>query len=143
MEIEYRAWITDYDYITNESKKYMVNVCSIHLGTKKVIVPWHGYGNYSLPFDKVKLMQYTRFKDDKGNKIYEGDVVRCYGGECYNGVWECDVIIFINDITNWEVMMRLSEIEHKHILGNIYNDPKLINEIDKLKDDDSPFEEEK
>ena len=57
-EIKFRAWL-------KKSKK-LVEVKSLHLGTKKVIVGYSksptNYGNYSVSFDEIELMQYTRTK---------------------------------------------------------------------------------
>jgi uncharacterized phage protein (TIGR01671 family) len=54
----------------------MVKVHSIHFGTKKIIVSDGKYGNVSIPFEDIELMQFTGLLDENGNKIFEGDLVR-------------------------------------------------------------------
>lgn len=55
-EIKFRAWL-------KKSKK-LVEVKSLHLGTRKAIIGYSksstNYGNYSISFDEIELMQYTR-----------------------------------------------------------------------------------
>lgn len=63
-EIKYRA------YIKNENKRVpseinkIVEVKSLHLGSKKAIIGYSknssNYGNYSISFDDIELMQFTR-----------------------------------------------------------------------------------
>ena len=57
-EIKFRAWL-------KKSKK-LVEVKSPHLGTRKAIIGYSksstNYGNYSISFDEIELMQYTRTK---------------------------------------------------------------------------------
>ena len=69
--------------------------------------------------DKGTVGQYINLKDTKtGVKIFEGDKVRCYGGEHYDGYWEYNTIIIIDDLANDCFMM--GEHEFLEIIGNIY-----------------------
>lgn len=81
--------------------------------------------------DPATVGQYTKVKEQtpehkEGREIYEGDVVRCYGGERCQGYWQFDKVFTIHDITNPFSMMDLTEIEYCEILGNIYENPKLL-----------------
>ncbi|SHF13958.1 YopX protein [Tissierella praeacuta DSM 18095] len=59
-------------------------------------------------------------------EIYEGDIARCYGGEYWQGTWEFNVVIEIDSILNPRVLMHLSESENLKIIGNIHDNPELV-----------------
>jgi uncharacterized phage protein (TIGR01671 family) len=70
-----------------------------------------------------ELMQYTGLKDKNGKEIYEGDIVRCYGGAYWNGVYEYDNVIEVKDIRYLEY---IAYSEYVEILGNIYEHHELL-----------------
>lgn len=65
----------------------------------------------------VIVMQYTGLKDKNGKEIYEGDVYN------YNGV--IDVFESIEDFYYNELIKY--RVEDGEIIGNIYENPELIN----------------
>jgi uncharacterized phage protein (TIGR01671 family) len=95
--------------------------------------------------DKYVLMQYTGLKDKNGREIYEGDIVKlddgfigevdygCVGGcsfrlyetndEIEGGLRDLDTAYDYKVINN-----EINLINGKEIIGNIYENPKLIKE---------------
>ena len=62
--------------------------------------------------------QYIGKNDDDGKEIYEGDIVREYGGEYCQGYWEHDIKITITDIA--KDCFMIGESEHVKLLGNVH-----------------------
>jgi len=136
--IKFRAWdkITDQMYNWND-------IYSIHRGFKL-----EGDNNYSdikltcsmpdgsgfKPYD-FELMQYTGLKDKNGVEIYEKDVVsyseHYIGDHRYSagrGVVEFDNGSFFINESEFSPELCREEIENEHIeiIGNIYENPELV-----------------
>lgn len=83
------------------------------------------------PEDLV-VMQYTGLLDKNGNEIYEGDIVRSTGNLPTEVIWEKDgwttkdCWITYQD----EPGRAFSESEDWEVIGNIYENPELLNSID-------------
>lgn len=122
-EIKFRAW-------DKETKSMIKEVWEIGLKS-----------NYNQPWligddkrtDNFELMQYTGLKDKDGKEIYEGDVVRIwadpkdyngYKGHNYIGVVEWDEFILGFILSDGH---GLKDFEFIEIVGNIYENPELLN----------------
>lgn len=62
--------------------------------------------------------QYTGIADTNGNKIFEGDVAVCQGGEYYHGTWEYESTEIVKDIRS---MGFLEYCEKAIVIGNIHD----------------------
>ena len=140
-EIKFRA------YIKNENKRVpsktnkIVEVKSLHLGSKKAIIGYsknsYNYGNYSISFDDIELMQYTGLHDENGKEIYEGDIVskevfddtkpnyinKSYAKVVY--IEELAGFYLVNKSNKilWEVADDKYNIE---VVSTIYDNPELL-----------------
>jgi len=75
------------------------------------------------------MMQFTGFKERTDNpsdnkEIYEGDIVRVWGGTSHYGCWEFDQIIIIKDMIN--DCFYIGESEYVKIIGNVWENPDLV-----------------
>jgi uncharacterized phage protein (TIGR01671 family) len=82
---------------------------------------------YAEDQDNFILMQYTGLKDKNGKEIYEGDIWyddNLHGIDFYDGSFAISVL----DIFSFIRVAKASQIyfDDKEIIGNIYENPKLI-----------------
>lgn len=57
----------------------------------------------------------------------KGDVVDCYGGEYYHGYYEAVERVVVEDITD-EICVFLGAVEFLEVIGNIHDNPELLEE---------------
>lgn len=122
MEIEFRG--------IPEGKKEFVYGNLVKNQVCDRIIELHGDFYTVIP---ETIGQYTNLKDVDGNKIFFGDVLRAYGGECYQGVWEYNSIgicVFAGGSfclkSEENTHYQLSHIYILEIIGNIHQDKNLL-----------------
>ena len=64
--------------------------------------------------------------DKNGTRIFEGDICWFYGGDYYSGLWEQNAIVAITDMTDDEQTHYLKNAEYCEVIGNIYDNPELL-----------------
>ena len=129
----YRAWI--------KTEKRMIktdDLLSIDY-ENEVITTQQVYFENGLPddrdldnfvFEEIKLMQSTGLKDKNGKEVFVGDIIKCtrrclhevyiekeYGGTYIGGM----PAIYLKDLRE-----GYAWTEHEEIIGNIYENPELL-----------------
>ncbi len=117
---KFRAW--------DRIKKRMFLVLEIDYENE--LVSDETYWN-TIPFDDVKLMQFTGLKDENDKEIFEGDVLKTSDGELAKAVWNkelaCWEAEFLDEIVDLsEVADVKSNRSDCEIVGNIYENPEFL-----------------
>ena len=108
---------------------------------KKVVLGQDKYdnlrqGEYDVPW-WARLMQFTGLKDKKGKEIYEGDILQDKKAPI-KGCDEIGEVIFQNGKFQLKVLMvgkkgynyfdLINCIDDFEIIGNVYENPELLNQ---------------
>lgn len=127
-------------YLAEECKKLRTIVFSEHGDITGVSLEWGGYGS-GREFteftyqdeDKLKIMQYTGFKDKKGTEIYEGDICQGYWAIRSDGVYATyghpfliKDMRFIDDYISYSDGSGRRYNLYIEVIGNIYENPQLL-----------------
>ena len=118
-EIKFRAWTQGNDPLFySKTPRMLSNDELSSIG---------GY-YYTFGVDREEgytLMQYTGLKDRNGVEIYEGDVVT-NNNHTWEITWKEGCVYLQNTKDNGEWWIG-TENQHCEIIGNIYENPELIN----------------
>ncbi|WP_288551347.1 YopX family protein [uncultured Lacticaseibacillus sp.] len=119
-EIKFRAW--------QPQVKRMFEVGDIDFIKEEVMLRQWGWESSN----DIDLMQYTGLKDNNGREIYGGDIVRT--GE--DNIGDPDPMIgqvimregswLIENEKKQEAMELFSEITSREVIGNIFENPELL-----------------
>ena len=120
-EIKFRAWLKE--------ERKMVNVETLFIGINRLC-----FGNsktedlFFRDFEEVELMQYTGLKDKNGKEIYEGDIYHVGDKNIrYLVVW-FDSGFEGKQLRSTSYAGLKSWAKDIEILGNIYENPELLEE---------------
>lgn len=122
-------WVKGY-YVQCRGHHYILPVYDSDHGFDERYSEW-------IEVDRETVCQYTGHKDDTGKKIFDGDIVcfiditstesgysemSCCGEVGYSKEEACFYVTDRLSAESWEVLGDC------HIIGNIFDDPELLNE---------------
>lgn len=125
-EIRFRAW--------DKNSETLVNIKTLDIEEDEGVCCVVDFDGINLDRSECELMQYTNQKNHENVEIYEGDYVSKeldngfeYGAfegvvELIDGKW-----VINNRINHYEELF--TEIEQIEILGNIYENPELLERL--------------
>ncbi len=132
---KFRAW--------HKSMQRMSEVLAISFERQKVkIRHLRGTTHMTVPFNDVELMQSTGLLDKNGKEIFESDIVKTtifFGRADESGgfyEYEKELIGIVKQLEGaWVIdtekgaVYLWSDINENEVLGNIWENPKLLEEI--------------
>lgn len=122
-EIKFRVWI--------KSQQYMDFPTSITIDDSGHVEGVRGYGG-EYPYTDIELMQFTGLKDKNGREIHESDIVRTGNDNIGDPEPMIGQVIMregswlIENEKKQEAMELFSEITSREVVGNIYENPELL-----------------
>lgn len=130
MKPRYRAWM--------KSLKWMCDVTNISFDSKFVDICQQGdterYTEMSVEFDEITLMQSTGLFDRNGKEIFEGDILDYRGRKAlvrWHGSYASFIYRFVDELQNRNTEWKPLYLAYMkcEIIGNIYENPELLEEI--------------
>jgi len=135
-EVKFRAWVTE--YADEESPGYMLDLPAnkLHFDCEDGFVLAFGDPGfwacecYEKRKPKFEVMQFTGLKDKNGREIWEGDIIE---GDLFDARLPTRGVVVYDDEhacyanKNEAGLTFLFKIDDKIIIGNIYENPDLLN----------------
>lgn len=123
-EIKFRAWNGERKVMVyQDTHTFMFNKFGFN------VEQYNSYSDYDglMSVSEPVVMQYTGLKDKNGKEIYEGDILSMHRGQ-YNSqvIWDTDGYV-ADHIGNGGSESITTWIEDCEIVGNIYENPELLN----------------
>jgi uncharacterized phage protein (TIGR01671 family) len=127
-KIKFRVWDNE------EKRMYIDDDRMMDVVNPTQLCEWDG----SCTTNKLTFLQFTGFKDNQGNDIYEGDIFGEMDGNKdrigeyeFHGVisYDSELGCFVSELHNGGFMYLyefLSKYHTSEIIGNIYENPELI-----------------
>lgn len=121
-EIKFRVYISKYKILDTPD--------IINSNTQEV-----KYDSDYYSLDDIELMQYTGIKDKNGKKIYEGDILR-YSFPYDRRLRHISPVSYLDTQASFGIkdrygneipLYRITANNYFEVVGNIYENPKLLN----------------
>lgn len=140
-KIKFRAWLKkEYFSVLNPENK-IYDVENLDFDKQQAYLAECGW----FDFEDIELMQYTGIKDKNDVEIYEGDIIeywyRSVSGTAsstaivkfYDGAFQLEDI---DDSDSAELLFLAEDLE---VVGNVWDNPELLEVQDDDDDDDDEF----
>ena len=136
-ELKFRAWL--------KKEKKMVFISSLDFFYPTGLISEFMYVTDDLDERAegidAEIMQYTGLKDKNSKEIYEGDILG-YKTLAHNRTWNCivsfeDGSFIYREPSPWDkysIILRGDEMSSAEVIGNIYENPELLESAVKEKE---------
>lgn len=138
-EIKFRIWDLKNEYFfSSDTMEMLLDIEGASLWCQKI---FYDDDAELLEIDDFEIMQYTGFKDNNGVEIYEGDIVkRTYLFDGAFGKTHVGEVVYDKEYARYVISKPNKYIEPRteglgdtlsyrstyEVIGNIYNNPELL-----------------